>query len=275
VRPAAPVAIGGVGGSGTRLVAALAIALGVRPGRDLNGPNDNLWFTLLFKSADVPDLAPADFAARAAIFVAAMDGSRALDADERALVERLAADDRPQHPRDWLQGRARSLLSATRAPQPLSPRWGWKEPNTHVVLPQWRVVRPDLRYVHVVRNGLDMALSANQNQRALWGPRLLGRAVHDSPRDALAYWVAAHRRIAGIGAALGDDFLWLDYDRLCRDPDAGLAELADFLAVPRADALALRDRVETPASTGRGGDVSLELFDPADLAYLRGIGHLA
>lgn len=268
----APIAIGGVGGSGTRLIAALAIGLGLRAGPDLNEPNDNLWFTLLFKAADVPDLAPADFAARAAIFTAAMDGSRALTADERVLVEALAAEDRPQHPRDWMQIRARSLLAAAAAPRALSPRWGWKEPNTHIVLPQWLAVRPDLRYIHVVRNGLDMALSRNQNQRALWGPRLLGRPVQDTRRDALAYWVAVHRRIAELGASLGENFLWLDYDRLCREPEVGLAELGDFLAVPRADALALRSLVVTGENRGRG--VNLDEFDPADLHYLQSIGHL-
>ena len=42
----APVAIGGVGGSGTRLVAQLLSGAGIHMGDDLNGSSDTLWFTL-------------------------------------------------------------------------------------------------------------------------------------------------------------------------------------------------------------------------------------
>lgn len=268
-----PIAIGGVGGSGTRVVAGVVRQLGYAMGRDLNGPNDNLAYTLLFKHPDVPALTPEAFTARARLFVAAMTGKRPPTSRERALVAELAAHDRPQHDRRWLQQRARALLLPA---EPLADRrrWGWKEPNTHIALPQWRQTLPRLRYVHVVRNGLDMAFSSNQNQRELWGPLLLGRVPERTPADSLAYWCAAHRRVAGLGATMGDDFLWLDFDALCREPDAGLRRLADFLDVPHADALALRHLVATPDSTGRAADVDLAPFAPADLDYLRSIGHL-
>ena len=269
-----PVAIGGVGGSGTRVVAGLVRSLGFAMGRDLNGPNDNLAYTLLFKHPDVPALSPEAFTARARLFVAAMTGKRPPTSRERALVAELAAEDRPQHDRRWLQQRAKALLASG---EPLADRrrWGWKEPNTHIALPQWRQVLPRLRYIHVVRNGLDMAFSGNQNQRELWGRLLLGRDPERTPAGSLAYWCAAHRRVAEIGATLGDDFLWLDFDALCRDPDPGLRRLADFLGAPHGQLLAHRDDIEPPASIGRSRDVDLAPFAPADLDYLRSIGHLS
>ena len=45
-------AIGGLGGSGTRVFAAMLRHAGVYIGDDLNGPLDNLWFTVLFKRRD-------------------------------------------------------------------------------------------------------------------------------------------------------------------------------------------------------------------------------
>src|SRR6266550_6138718 len=48
-----PVAIGGVGGSGTRLVAEILRHLGYYMGRDLNEASDNLWFTLLFRRTEL------------------------------------------------------------------------------------------------------------------------------------------------------------------------------------------------------------------------------
>ena len=44
-----PVIIGGVGGSGTRVVAEIINLLGFYIGDDLNPAKDNLWFLLLFK----------------------------------------------------------------------------------------------------------------------------------------------------------------------------------------------------------------------------------
>jgi len=44
-----PVVVGGLGGSGTRVVAEILIEFGFYLGSDLNAANDNLWFTLLFK----------------------------------------------------------------------------------------------------------------------------------------------------------------------------------------------------------------------------------
>ena len=43
------VAIGGVGGSGTRLVAEIVERFGFYLGGSLNNKHDNLWFTLLFQ----------------------------------------------------------------------------------------------------------------------------------------------------------------------------------------------------------------------------------
>lgn len=44
------IAIGALGGSGTRICAQILIELGVFMGHDLNNANDNLLFTRLFKT---------------------------------------------------------------------------------------------------------------------------------------------------------------------------------------------------------------------------------
>ena len=48
-----PIVIGGVGGSGTRLIAQILKELGYHLGNYLNLSEDNLWFTLLFKRLDI------------------------------------------------------------------------------------------------------------------------------------------------------------------------------------------------------------------------------
>lgn len=270
----APLAIGGVGGSGTRLIARLLLELGWYLGEDLNGAHDNLWFTLLFKRAEILDLPDAGFAALTDLFARRMTGASALAEGQAALIRSLASTDRSQHPAAWLQMRADSFLTTPGGAAPGQP-WGWKEPNTHLVIDRLRRCLPRLRYLHVVRNGLDMAYSRNQNQLALWGPRVLDDpAAPYSPRRSLQYWRWVQERILGLGAAMGTDFLWLDYDHFCAKPTVGLERLLAFLgtAVDEPTRQRLLDLVQPPTSLGRFKAGGLDVFNPADVAYARRLG---
>lgn len=271
-RPSFPVAVGGVGGSGTRLIAQLLLEFGYYLGGDLNESLDNLWFTLLFKRREVLDLDSETFAESLAIFVARMTGRAPVTPRQRALLRRLAAVDRGEHPPEWLEARAQSLDTAP-APPTAGP-WGWKEPNTHVVIDRLAACLPGLRYIHVVRNGLDMAHSANQNQLRFWGERFLGPGVEVSPRASLRYWHFVHRRVLDVCAPMGERFLLLDYDRLCADPRTGLRRLVEFLGLSLGpeglDRLA--GLVRAPASIGRFRRFGLDCFDPPDLAFVAELG---
>ena len=64
---------------------------------------------------------------------------------------------------------ARHLAPLGGRPRP----WGWKHPHSLLLLPLLVDAWPRLRFVHVVRDGRDMAFSANRNQLAggkLYGP---------------------------------------------------------------------------------------------------------
>ena len=74
----APIAVGGVGGSGTRLVARLLRDLGFFLGADLNESEDTLWFTHLFKRREVLDLSEGQFSELVSIFRTVMTSDRAL-----------------------------------------------------------------------------------------------------------------------------------------------------------------------------------------------------
>lgn len=271
-KAAYPVAVGGVGGSGTRLIAQVLLELGYYLGGDLNESLDNLWFTLLFKRREVLDLDAEGFAEALAVFVARMTGGAVLTPRQVVLVRRLAAADRGEHPPEWLRARAETLVTAPAAPA-VGP-WGWKEPNTHIVIDRLAGLLPGLRYIHVVRNGLDMAHSANQNQLRFWGERFLGPGVEVSPRASLRYWHRVHRRVLDVCAPLGERFLLLDYDRLCADPAGGLRRLVELLGrsldPERLDRLAGLAR--PPDSIGRFKRYGLDCFDAEDVAFVAELG---
>jgi hypothetical protein len=197
-----PIAIGGVGGSGTRVIAEILHAQGIYLGDDLNAASDNLWFTLLFKRAELfpDDNNLGEMNQGCDLFVKVMmqaqdfgqDVEPFLTLQDRGFLNRLAAEDRLQHPKEWLKRRVDSIhlkFSGQQGDSTGDDRWGWKEPNSHFFVPYLKSRIPELRYIHVVRHGLDMAFSKNQNQLAFWGERLLGRPVDvNDPSDSLSYW---------------------------------------------------------------------------------------
>lgn len=265
------VAIGGVGGSGTNLIAAITRKLGVNIGFDLNPSQDNLAWTLLFKRPEVLSMDDAALAKDLAIFVTAMTASRPLTIAQSRRVRQLAQHDRPQHSHPWLAERATRLVAAGFAHPDPRP-WGWKEPNTHVLLPFLARQFPALRYVHVVRHGLDMAFSSNQNQLAYWADALGIPSGLPAPVRALRYWLAVQRRARALGDAMGARFLWLDYDAFCSDPAHGIEMLQGFLDLPGQDPHALAGMVEPQSSHGRYRSMDCSVFDAQDIEAVRVLG---
>lgn len=264
---APPFAIGGLGGSGTRATAMLVRNCGCWLGGDLNYALDNLWFTLLFKRASVLTDNEARLKALFGMFSARMTGADPYDiAGARDLTD-LARRDRFTHTAEWLQARLDSFASPENR-KSAGQRWGWKEPNTHVVIERLFRLCDDLKYVHVVRDPYYMAFSKNQNQAKIWGSVFLDRPLSANANDALAYWVAVHRRIEALGDQYPGRIMFFNHDRFMADPEPEAARLLDFLQIdPPADTNQRFDGIvfrpsERPKTLFEDGQA-----DTGDLAY--------
>ncbi|MCI4590584.1 sulfotransferase [Sphingobium sp. BYY-5] len=270
----APIAIGGVGGSGTRVVAALLQRLGHFIGSDLNPSLDNLWFTLLFKRRSVLLESNRDFTWLCDQFWLRMSGVPCLDGRSLERIADLAMSDRPPHSKAWLQQRMRSWMEAP--PIPEQQAWGWKEPNTHVVIDHMLDLWPELRYIHVLRNPLDMAFSANQNQLNLWGPVFLDRPVTQGPRDSLSYCCTVARRIQRMTEDHPGRICTVNFERLCNAPHDVARQVANFInAAIDEDVLTwFSDLVgqRTPA-IDRHQDIEPNSFAPDDLNFVATLGY--
>jgi hypothetical protein len=264
-----PVAIGGVGGSGTRVVAAALSSAGWYLGGDLNDAVDNLWFTTLFKHVDAVSMPDDDFDGLVDLFVRRMRDGHVDDERDPARLASLAERPSEQHTPAWFAERVRSmtLQDAGADGRP----WGWKEPNTHMVIDRLARCLPELRYVHVARNGLDMAVGSNQNQPRLWGD-VLGVHYDGTPAASLRFWCAAQRRVLASSTRMADRFLFLRFEDLCADPRAELERLVDFCGIGDSGRIAeeLAPMVRTPTTLGRG--IGRSDLDPEDLEYVRSLG---
>jgi hypothetical protein len=276
----APLVIGALGGSGTRVPAQALIAAGAFLGTELNPARDNLVFTALFRRPRWAARA-GDARVRRQLdtFVRYMRRHRYGPADY-ARFAGAAVDHDPQRS---LRESARPLWAAVRrrpAPrQSQAPVWGWKEPNSHVFLPQLIERFPGLRYVYMVRHGLDMAHSRNTRQLRVWGDRFgVAAPPDDDPaataRAQLDFWIAATRRALDLGGRLGERFLVLRYEDLCDAPER---ELGRVLALGGLDAgperlAALGAQVRRPASVGRWRERGTGQFGAAQLEAVESLG---
>ena len=210
--------IGATGGSGTRVLARIVLRGGMFIGSDRNRSEDAL-----------------DFAAFSDRWVdEAVAGHRpaAMTEELRALVAR-----------QW-RGRAAEQS------------WGWKEPRSVYLLPFLDEELAGLRFLHVVRDGRDMAFSENQVQLRKHGAAVLGDAGGGlSPLRSIALWSEVNLCAADYGEReLGPRYLRIRFEDLCADPYAVTAEVLGFFGL-RGDAdLISREEVSPPGSLGRWRD---------------------
>ncbi len=258
------VAIGGLGGSGTRAVAQLFKKLGFFMGYDLNEANDNLLYTLLFKRKDIFILTEDEFIHRVKLFYKILAGDEVLNVDELRFLRKLAHNDNPQHSEEWLLERIKFLQTVKLEKHTL---WGWKEPNTHLVIDRFLKFSPKLKFIYVYRNGLDMAYSSNQNQLKIFGDIFLNEEhVEITPKNALKYWCKVHKRMQKLTRLYPENIYLLDFDHLCQESQRSIRDI--FLFMGLSDTVIdkyVTSIFQLPSSFKRYKKHTLDDFDKADL----------
>ncbi len=283
-RMMSPVVIGGVGGSGTRIVAEIVRRAGVFIGIDraLNRQLDNLWFSLLFKrpawffrQTDAREIHSA-----LRIFANSMVGKPLDSPDELCFIAEAAYEYTRFEPGfgDWLVHVDR-FLRASEAELSKHLGWGWKEPNSHIYLDHLSDHFSQLKYIHTIRHGMDMVYSRNQQQARNWGS-LLGLSAPDQqtdyPAHSLEFWLRANRRALEIGESrLGPRFLLLRFEDLVEQPWKGIERILRFLTIDVAatELGRLVQLVQTPASIGRYRQHGLAAFSSRQIEETEQMGY--
>ena len=267
--------IGGVGGSGTRLVTQILQQQGVVFGGDKNEELDNLWFSLLFVDRSIFSKPPQEIEQRVWLFINAMRDRNTLPEELTSLLDAATRFDRGPALRKKVLQAARKTIDDPVYAVETAPAWGWKQPNVQVMVPLITPYLSGMKYIYVIRNGLDMAFGYNQNQlKYFWGDLLLGSDVEATPANALRYWVASYKRNLAYRALLGDRLYILNFDLLCANPRQELLKLNDFLGLNSfEDTLASAESlVVTPGSTGRYKHHDCSQLYPEDIDFVRSLG---
>ncbi len=266
------IAIGGLGGSGTRAVAQVLMNSGLFMGAPLNPSNDNLLFTQLFKNpAWFKQASIQELNSRFMLFEKLMKGTPISDPDYE--LWKAAAQSNPSLARKRPVVKKQDL--AQRRVLNAGESWGWKEPNTHLFLDSLISFYPNLSYVHVLRHGLDMAFSDNHQQLLNWGSHLGIELEDTTTKEALAnkqleYWIKSTQRVLELGEKLGDRFLLLNYTDFCTTPNKEIDRLLSFcdLKLDIGTKSKLREIPQLPKSHNRYQQNDISIFTPEQLDFV-------
>jgi hypothetical protein len=238
LRQASPLVVIGMHRSGTRLLVDVLDRLGVFMGVDRQGDSESVAFMLINEAilqqcgAFWSEPMPAHFVLSQA------------DA-----VEQLAARAREALAAQFDQYAGQSGWHRP-APAKELPPFGWKDPRNTFTLPVWKRVFPNLRVIHIVRHGVDVAASLARRHaaalRAATGesvpPALTVIRDHvfgilSSRRgwtlpEALTMWEQYVEKAREESAHLSERALEVRFEDLLRQPEKVIPALARFCRVP-------------------------------------------
>jgi hypothetical protein len=219
-----PYVIGATGGSGTRVIASIVRSAGMFIGTDLNDYED------------------------------AVDFGRYSDRWINRYV--AAGQDPPPDVRTAMVAELQEVVARHCSTMPAEATcWGWKEPRSIYLLPFLDQEHPALRFLHVVRDGRDMAFSSNQQQLMKHGSVVLERRVSwRRPIRSIALWNDVNLMAADFGErVLGERYKLVRFEDLCAEPAHSVEGIYRFFGL-EGDVSAAAGEVKPPGGLGRWRD---------------------
>jgi len=135
-----------------------------------------------------------------------------------------------------------------------SRRWGFKNPRTLLILPEMHKIFPDMKFIHVVRDGRDISLGNEFVSGNTYVNAFLSddeQALTESEKMIL-FWGRANRKgKTYCDKHMPGQSLMVRFEELCEHPERVVPEIVDFLGLSRDRLEASISLVKRPASIGR------------------------
>jgi hypothetical protein len=117
--------------------------------------------------------------------------------------------------------------------------WGWKDPRTSITFPIWQRVFPQARFLHILRNGIDVAVSIHR--RSLKQSRKIWKRIYPLDYSPLtldfgycfSLWEQHINFIQeNKGVIPSHQYLEVRYEDLLKNPQENLRKIAQYLKFP-------------------------------------------
>jgi hypothetical protein len=141
--------------------------------------------------------------------------------------------------------------------------WGWKGPRSMYLLPFFADYFSNLKFVHMVRDGRDMAFSENQNQMYLYAAQLLpDYDSGDVTGNSFRLWSTVNYAVAMYGEEkFGANYFRLKYEDLVMDSEKTIRELSHFLSLDERRILSCQSLISSRGSINRWQARATEAFE--------------
>ncbi len=223
---AGPRVIGATGGSGTRVMARLLRRGGTYIGTRLNEAEDAIEIGLFLNEWIPPYISSEHQGAP------------------------MMPETRREMSGQFREALARHLQSTANRGGP----YGWKEPRSIYLLPFLDGELPGLRFLHLIRDGRDMAFSANQNQLNKYGGAMIPPELAGWPQPvrSIALWSRINQWAADYGESrMHGRYLRVRFEDLCAEPVPQVRRVFDFFGLAGDPAEAAGIELAPPDSIGR------------------------
>ncbi len=155
-RKISPISIGGIGGSGTRVLSDLLISMDIDMGRFLSKAYDDLWLSILLKSPNLIKYNNIDeIKERIKLYKKLRVNPKNLNFMEEAKILRLSIKKINTLPYEKLFSKKilwplKRITERKNINKKKEKMWGWKEPNTYIFLEYFKNQFPNLKYIHLI-----------------------------------------------------------------------------------------------------------------------------
>jgi hypothetical protein len=264
-----PVIIGGIGGSGTRVLALLLEQMGVYMGDYNSRDRDSGFFGKLIARYPQFWKAKNETLSKWIVIFSKLHLGKALSIGELYfLFARIAR---------WRL--SEFYLLVRRAYTLPNPRrfalWGFKHACSLFYLSQLAYALPGSRYIHVIRHGLDMGSCPKDYQILNWGKDfgvdVIPGSITESQR--VDYWIEVNKwALAQCQNYFPGRHHVVYFDRLCSHTEEEIVKLVDFLGIePELSIAELASFVNSPPSIGRY-KAHINKFNPLQIEAVKDFG---
>ena len=251
-----PLIITGLGGSGTRALVEILDILDFDFGYDLNRASDNLLFTLLFK---LPNHFYKSFDKDSSyiksliILNEKLHKSEKLNLIDMQTILKLClmhAFGFKYYSIGWIYYRIRAINNST--PRK-SEFWGWKEPHVGFFISDFQEYYKNGKFIFLIRNGLDMAYSKNDQQFRNYGFYFGLDAKCNTPKNRFEFWYRFNEYVLRILSKKGyNNYKVVYFEKLIKESKESMSEICEFLNIEIGDTV-LKNAVEKIKNKGTIG----------------------
>lgn len=234
--------VGGVGGSGTRVIANILKDNGIYIGTNLNDSLDNLdW--------------PGNNELLKDTHITFDEKCKRLKEPFESFIHKMIQD----HSLSNCSNRDTLAI---------------KVPGSFYYMPFLLKIFKNSCYIHLIRNGLDMAFSSNKNQLKNWGKMFnLASNTNNQESQQLKYWIRSNQHALNIHKQFPDSFHLIKFEKICSHTKSEIDRLFEYLGLENNTSQLTLDSIQRPKTFERFRQHNLNSFDQEDLDSLKDFGY--